>query len=274
MSMTVTLKRRLPEPLLGAIRQARARSRQLVGWSGRELNHTLTCGVRVAITNASDWAVYNEVFVDGEYDRAIHSVIASSVPRPLIVDLGANVGYFALRFADLWCRARPDEPFELISVEGAAHTYAQLRHHLEQPAIADRCVARHGLVGRRTGSAWISTSAQSGMNSIHTRQSFSRTEVPFIDLERLVPDRTISLLKCDIEGAEEMFCESYPDLLRRVATLVIELHPYINDENRCRDLLRDAGLVHHRVVRRYEGGSVEIFSRHQCDPDAGTRGTE
>jgi FkbM family methyltransferase len=259
--MTVSLKKRLPEPLLGAIRQARARSQQLVRWSGRELRHTLTCGVRVSITSSSDWAVYNEVFVDGEYDRAIHTVVASSVARPLVVDLGANVGYFALRFADLWCRSRAGEPFELVSVEGAAPTYAQLRRHLEQPAIAGRCVARHGLVGRRTGSAWISTSALTGMNSIHTRQSFSRAEVPFVDLDRLLPDRPISLLKCDIEGAEEMFCESYPDLLRRVATLVIELHPQINDENRCRDLLRDAGLVHHRIVRRYDGGSVEIFSR-------------
>jgi len=261
MSMTVSLKRRLPEPLLGAIRQARARSQQLVRWSGRELTHTLTCGVRVSITSASDWAVYNEVFVDGEYDCAIHAVVASSVARPLVVDLGANVGYFALRFADLWCRARAGEPFELISVEGAAHTHAQLRRHLEQPAIAGRCVARHGLVGTRTGSALISTSVLTGMNSIHTRQSLSRAEVPFVDLDRLLPDRPIALMKCDIEGAEEMFCESYPELLRRVATLVIELHPQINDENRCRDLLCDAGLVHHRIVRRYDGGSVEIFSR-------------
>jgi FkbM family methyltransferase len=268
MSMTVTLKRRLPQPLLGAIRQARARSRQLVRWSGRELRHTLTCGVRVSITSASDWAVYNEVFVDGEYDDAIDTVVASPVARPLVVDLGANVGYFALRFADLWCRTRGGEPFELISVEGAAHTYAQLRRHLEQPAIADRCVARHGLVGRRTGSAWISTSALSGLNSIHARQSFSRSEVPFVDLDRLLPARPISLLKCDIEGAEEMFCESYPDLLRRVATLVIEFHPDLNDESRCRELLRDAGLIHHRIVRRYEGGTVEIFSR---EPGSGRR---
>lgn len=272
--MTVSFKRRLPEPLLGAIRQARARSRQLVGWSGRELNHTLTCGVRVSITSPSDWAVYNEVFVDGEYDDAIHAVVASSGTRPLVVDLGANVGYFALRFADLWCRARLHEPFELISVEGAAHTYAQLRRHLEQPTLSGRCAARHGLVGRRTGSAWISTSALSGMNSIHSRQSFSRAEVPFIDLEGLLPNRPISLLKCDIEGAEEMFCESYPDLLRRVATLVIELHPQINDEDRCRHLLRDAGLVHHRIVRCYEGGSVEIFSRQRSGPDTAARRTE
>ena len=259
--MTVSLKRRLPEPLLGAIRQARARSRQLVRWSGRELSHTLTCDVRVSIASASDWAVYNEVFVDGEYDRAIQTVVASSVARPLVVDLGANVGYFALRFTDLGSRERGSETFELISVEGTAHTYAQLERHLDQPAIAGRCVARHGLVGQRTGSARISTSALTGMNSIRTRQSFSREEVPFVDLERLLPDRPISLLKCDIEGAEEMFCETYPDLLRRVTTLVIELHPQINDENRCRDLLRDAGLVHHRVARRYDEGSVEIFSR-------------
>lgn len=261
MSMTTTLKSRLPEPLLGAMRQARARSQQIVHWSGRELGHTLTCGAKVSITSASDWAVYNEIFVDGEYDVAIQAVIASPAAAPLVVDLGANVGYFALRFTDLWCRARPGEAFDLVAVEGAPPTYAQLRHHLEPLIDSGRCIARHGLVGQRTGSASISTSALSGMNSIHARQSFSRTEVPFVDLETMLPDKPIALVKCDIEGAEEMFCDSYPGLLRRTELLVIEFHPQLGDEKRCRDLLRDAGLVHHQVVRCYEGGSVEMFSR-------------
>jgi FkbM family methyltransferase len=263
------LKGTLPESLLGAVRQARARSRQLMHWSGRELRHTLPCGICVSIASPSDWEVYNELFVDGEYDPAIRAVTESDVTAPLIVDLGANGGFFALRFADLWRRTRGDRPFRLVAVEGAPRTYAQLTRHLDQAALSGQCVARHGLAGRRTGSAWITTSAHTGLNSIRTRQSFSRANVSFIDLDALLPPgRAIDLMKCDIEGAEEMLCESYPDLLHRVRILVIEFHDALNDVDRCRRLLHAAGLVHQHSSRAYEGGSVEMFSRAPLRRDA------
>jgi FkbM family methyltransferase len=262
MSMSDALKNGLPEPLLGAMRQARAHSHRLVQWSGRGLRHTLPSGVSVAITNASDWAIYNELFVDGEYDDAIRTVTTSDAVDPLVLDLGGNVGYFALRFADLWWRARGDQPFRMVSVEGSPRTYAQLARHLAQPQLAGRCVPCHGLVGRRTGSASISTSTFSGLNSTRTRQSFSRAEVPFVDLDALLPAATqIALVKCDIEGAEELFLETYPSLLRRVAVLVVEFHPELNNVGRCRGVLHEAGLVNHRPLRAYPDGTVEMFSR-------------
>jgi FkbM family methyltransferase len=263
-SMSSAFKSHLPEPWLGAVRQARARSRQLMHWSRRELRHTLRCGASVSIVTPSDWAVYNEIFVDGEYDRAIRAVTNSEVKAPLILDLGANVGYFALRFADLWSRARGDQSFSLISIEGSPSTYARLAAHLAQSAIAARCTACHGLVGRRSGSAAICRSALSSLNSIRSRQSFSRAQVAFVDLETIVPPaRPITLMKCDIEGAEELFIESYPRLLQLVSVFVVEFHPKLNDVNRCRRLLHDAGLVNHLPLRTYSDGSVEVFSREE-----------
>jgi FkbM family methyltransferase len=260
-----TWKRGLPEPLLGAVREARARSRQLVRWSGRELHHTLSSsGAAVSVASPSDWAVYNEIFVDGEYDRAIHSVLVANADAPLVVDLGANVGYFALRFAELWSRHCPDAPYQLISVEGCPRTFDRLHRHLTQPVLQGRCVAHHGLAGRRTGAAAITTSPLSGLNSISVRgrQSLSRAIVPFIDVESIVPpNRRIALLKCDIEGSEELFFDSYPQLLRRVDLIVVEFHPNLNDVSRCRTLLSAAGFEHHRSLRIYSVGSVELFAR-------------
>lgn len=264
MSLSRTWKSALPEPLLGAVRQARARSRQLARWSGRELQHTLSCGATVSIASPSDWSVYNEIFVDGEYDRAIQPALAWKTEAPLVVDLGGNVGYFALRFAELWSRHRTDAPYQLISVEGCPRTFDRLSRHLTQPALQGQCVAHHGLVGRRAGTASITTSALSGLNSIsmRSRQSLSWATVPFIDLESILPrERRITLLKCDIEGSEELFCDCYPQLLRRVDLIVVEFHPHLNDVDRCRTLLSAAGLDYHRSLRVYSDGSVELFAR-------------
>ena len=72
---------------------------------------------------------------------------------------------------------------------------------------------------------------------------------------------SINLLKCDIEGSEELFFDSYPQLLRRVDLIVVEFHPHLNDVSRCRRLLSGAGLDHHRSLRVYSDGSVEVFAR-------------
>jgi FkbM family methyltransferase len=261
--MLQTLKHRLPEPLLAAARQLRARSRHLLSWQGRSLSYELSSGLSVELTSASDWAVYNEVFVEGEYDRAIRSVAGSSTEAPLALDLGANVGFFALRFADIWLRTRGSAPFHLLSVEGSPRTYAQLARNTDQPLLRGRCAARHGMIGRRRGYASISTSVRSGLNSMYTRQSFSRARVPFVDLDALVPpDGPIALVKCDIEGAEQAFIESYPGLLRRVQILVLEFHHELCDVRRSRELLDAAGLVHGRVLRAYGRCTVELFGRN------------
>ena len=60
----------------------------------------------------------------------VHGPLLRGHDRPLVVDLGANGGFFALRFADLWCRARANQAFSLVAVEGAPRTYAQLERHL------------------------------------------------------------------------------------------------------------------------------------------------
>jgi FkbM family methyltransferase len=266
-SMLAALKHHLPEPLLAAMRQVRARSRHLVYWQGRPLFHDLSSGVSVEITSASDWAIYNEMFVEGEYDRAIRAVSGSPGDDPYVLDLGANVGFFALRFADIWLRERGATSFQVLSIAGSPRTYAQLARNIHQPALVGHCTTSHGLIGRRAGHGWISTSMLAGLNSMYTRQSLSRARVRFVDLEQLVPaDRQIALVKCDIEGAEQHFLESYPALLRRVHALVIEFHHDLCQVARCRTLLEAAGLVHHRQLRRFPGCSVELFNRHPFEP--------
>jgi len=58
-----------------------------------DLSWELPSDVKIRIRNQSDWAIYNEIFVAGDYDPAISMAIeAAKVTGGLhIVDLGARI---------------------------------------------------------------------------------------------------------------------------------------------------------------------------------------
>lgn len=234
-------------------------------WKQLSPSRKLPSGLTVEVRSSAEWAVYNDIFVDGEYDSAINVLSSpTSTEMPLIVDLGANVGYFALRFADLWLRRKGDyQNFSLVGVEGSPPTYRELMRRMDQPLLGDQCAFHSGLIGKRDGSGFISDLPFHVANSTGPNSSRFSQEAPFIDLDSLMPnDRRISLLKCDIEGSEEMFLENYPDLMRRVDLAVFELHSEKCDTARCFELLEAAGLVHQGNVRDAGSFRVDVFKRN------------
>jgi len=250
-------------PLPTILREIRGHARYLISWKGRQLAHDLPSGLRVHISTWSDWNVYNGVFVDGEYDRAIALVIELA-PLPLrVLDLGAHAGYFTLRFADRWRCAHRERPFHVDCIEGSPRVLSALRRHLIQPAIRSHCTVHPGLVGARHGHGRISRSIHTSINSIIEQPSLTSVVVPFVNVAELVPQQErIALLKCNIEGAELLFLESYPDLLNRVDIAVVELHARLCDAARCRALLCAAGLTCRTLLRAFgPTRTIELFQR-------------
>ena len=103
----------------------------------------------------------------------------------------------------------------------------------------------NGLVGELQGEAKIIEQDFHVMNTV----SFDNNEpngryVKFIDLNSLFPENVeIDLMKCDIEGSELIFLENYQNLLTRVKSAVFELHHNKCDTARCREILKNAGLI-------------------------------
>jgi len=223
----------------------------------------LRSGLAVQIKGIGEWVVYNDIFVEGEYDVAIDMVLESDEMSPFILDLGANVGYFSIRFADRWIRKKGiASRFTIIGIEGSPVTYSELQERVSQPVLSDWCKYYFGLVGKRTGNGYISTSPFHVTDSIVAPTSRFNSRVEFLDLGALIPaDRDISLLKCDIEGAEEMFLENYPELLKRVRVAVFEMHPEKCNVSRCFGLLNAAGLFHHSNIRECDSFTVDVFRR-------------
>jgi len=86
--------------------------------------------------------------------------------------------------------------------------------------------------------------------------------VPFFDLETNTRNlETIHLLKCDIEGSEELFIKSYDqsDLFRKTQAAVFEFHPKLCNTSVCKKLLKDNQFNGHQRLKEYIDSSIEYF---------------
>lgn len=252
-------RRLLPQPVADALRR--------FVWSLPNLRRTLRSGLELTVASPADWVLYNDIFVENEYDPAIDLALESAkreeAGRPLtIVDLGANAGYFTLRAADRIANASPGTPLRFVLVEPSPAMTRELeRRVLSQPGLAGSVTLLRGLVGRhREGTGALFESPLHFESSQTGRRGLRQREVPYVDLEAaLGTGQPVDLLKCDIEGAELEMLSAYPGLLRRTAVCVLEIHPEKCDPAACLRLLEEAGFDERRILRESAAWIVALL---------------
>jgi FkbM family methyltransferase len=185
-----------------------------------------------------------EIVLADEY-ASVETLLAHR-RAPLVVDLGANVGLFALRvFAA--CPAA-----SLVCIEAAPDTadvlLANTRLH---PARDWRAV--HAAAWREDGT--VTVTRERASTGRHVDGAAHGVIVPALGpatlFDRLLERRPIDLLKIDIEGAEETFLDAAVPYLDRVAALLLEIHPDRCDARRVRRLVS----AHFDDVRTLTRGS-------------------
>jgi len=216
------------------------------------LRHRFPSGLEVRVESRAEWLIFNDIFVERNYDAPIKAALrAANGTGPLqVLDLGANVGYFTVRVLDEAARQHPEGlPIEVHLVEASRSLCEELARRLGRPSRPEvRLQIVHGLVGKREGEGALYESYYHIGNSLTPDPGAARSIVPYVDLTAVKPGGgPIHLLKCDIEGAEEEFLASYPELLDRVAVGVIELHHLHCDTKRCIRLLEECGFVLHSL---------------------------
>lgn len=158
---------------------------------------------------------------------------------PLIIDGGANVGTFSM----VMLNARPDA--NVYSIEPSRATFAVLARNIavnglpNWQGIQAALWKENGRLSfsnaRASSASHIATAHELGMPSVE--------EVLAMTLNRFAQEYSaerIAILKLDIEGAEQAVLESADGFLAHVDNLVVELHPYLIDEQQTM-----------RVIQRY-----------------------
>lgn len=226
--------------------------------------YTLRTGVHVVIEDRSDFSIYTELFVCGDYDEAIKLATENrktSRQELFIMDLGANKGFFLLRLIDRLRAWKIPTALTGLAIEGAKDTFIELVHRVSSyPDLANvNCIQK--LVGARTGSASLTGGHSSSLASVSEN---GQNRVDYVDLNSLTGHvETIDLLKCDIEGSEQAFVENYPELLQKVKIMILEVHPRQCNADAVMKIIEHTGLEIISVEEGFYGAKLYTLKRPQ-----------
>jgi FkbM family methyltransferase len=164
------------------------------------------------------YAIYKEYFEAGPIDRLREFVPSGS----LAIDVGANVGFFSLRFAE-WV----GDGGKVISIEPEDRNYNSLVSALKREGLLDRVQALKAVAAAEAGMTRLE------INPLHPADhKLSRdgtgSPVMAVTLDELVQDRGYlrpALVKIDVQGAEMLVLEGASNILTVAGpALFIELH--------------------------------------------------
>jgi FkbM family methyltransferase len=218
-------------------------------------------GLSITLSSLSDWDIFSEIWVSGEYDEPILRVLNAARPsEPVrILDLGANVGLFALRCMELASLKDPRPSLDIVAAEGVPRIFRILTRNLAEKRSNVSLSLHQGLIGERSGIARVYDQTYACSNTVvptHGKTSAlpfrgaHAVRSEYLDLESVLPTSVpIDLLKCDIEGSESAFLRNYPDILARTRLMVIEFHPFHCDLVECRRSLAASGFEREKVLR-------------------------
>jgi len=165
----------------------------------------------------SDWWIFLEIFVFGYYQRVKDDIRRSKV----IVDIGANVGFFAVYAAainpEVEIHAFEPFPKNVAQMEKNLLLNSSRRIHVHSEAVADK-----------TGVAtlYFTPGDDSGCSLNESKgQSCSVNVVGVNDLFRIYSIEKCDLLKMDCEGSElAILAALSPGRLEKIGAVIMEYH--------------------------------------------------
>lgn len=141
----------------------------------------------------------------------------------LLVDVGANMGYFSL----LWAGANPSG--RVVAFEAAPRNIALIENNLRLNRLSDRIQLVPKAAGHRSGtiSFQVGPATQTGWGGISAAATPDTIEVPLVRLDEALPDTPIEVLKIDVEGADTWVLLGCESLLRRkrIGRIFFEQNP-------------------------------------------------
>jgi hypothetical protein len=227
------------------------------------LSHQTSTGMKIAIQNESEWRLYNDIFIDGDYDEPILGLLSLKQNDPVtVLDLGSNVGFFIQRVIHLALANSSTNRFSVLGVEASQPLCDESKKRLNSSILSKEqfdITIHRGLIGQLGGHGVFFHFKDHGLSSIFRNKGKAET-IPFINLLSVIPSwKKIDLLKCDIEGSEMIFLENYPSILGITRSAVFEFHTEFCDYPSCIKILKAHGFVNNNVIRKSPHSILEFF---------------
>lgn len=161
--------------------------------------------------------------------RAYADALQALPEAPFVVDIGANIGYYAIQAATI----RPDA--EVLAIEPAPETVEKLRENVALNDVADRIDIREVGVGPAEGTETLYRHSNPNRHSMSPKASgrTGSTTVPVRPLDDLLDDPgRVDALRMDIEGYEAQALRGGASVFAANDALLcnIEFHPVLMTE--------------------------------------------
>lgn len=201
----------------------------------RRLAPWITCqfsalgNVKLSLKNKYEVASFQDVFCHPFYWQTYN--LFNSAPK-LIVDCGAHCGHFTI-LTDVCLHSKFGSiDTHYILIEPNPKLLPLIEKNLKDANLKKRTQVVQGLLGAKTGQdkLWVNPKNFLDAGSIASRGARSYT-IDYLDLENLIGEQDIDLIKIDIEGGEFDFIKYNLKLFHKIKFVVLELHQGFESRN-------------------------------------------
>ncbi len=166
-------------------------------------------------------AISGSIAFTGFYELNLtQRIVEHAAKGGLLVDVGANMGYFSLLWAGLNRSAR------VLAFEAAPRNIELFQANVSENQFGDRVSLIPKAAGARPGTAMfeIWPGEETGWGGFSDDPAVPRISVPVVCLDDELPEGRISVLKIDVEGADALVLQGAERLLRdrRIDTIYFE----------------------------------------------------
>lgn len=220
--------------------------------------------------NLDDFGLSKYLYLNGirepECTKLMHQLLK---PGMTIVEIGANIGYYALMEA-----THLGPTGKIYAIEPLPSNYDLLTKNVALNNYQDIIELHHLAISDKTGTTTLYVSDKHNLANMLNANADGAVEVPTQTLDEFMKDKHLpDLIRMDIEGYEYYILDGMKHTLQACqnCTMFIEVHPYQMyekglDYTKPLQQLFDAGFRPTYVVKEYGPQKEESFAYTQS-PD-------
>ncbi len=188
---------------------------------------------------------HGQIAFMGVYEEELSELVQDlgSQPGGLMIDVGANYGYFSL----LWCAAKPTN--KVMAIEASPVNLSPLRHNIEENYLADRVTVHSWAASSHQGTSTFDLGSleETGWGGLASGLASNVVTVETRRLDDEFAGQEVELLKVDCEGADAWVLEGASGLLA---------------EGRIHNVVFEENLVRQQALGISEGQAVMLLEKH------------
>lgn len=219
------------------------------------------------ILNLNDVGISRELAIYGVHEKKSSEEVKSIItPGMIILEVGANIGYYAL----LETRLAGPRGY-LYAMEPAPFNFNLLQRNLKLNNLNNHSLFNTA-AGAESGVAKFLLSGRSNLSTFIEREDLTGEEVDVnvITLDEFMEDKKVDFIRMDVEGYEKEILKGFTKLLKleekRPRYFFIEVHSELlhKKNSSARDILESLRECGYEVRKSFwRGGDIIVTSMDQ-----------